>query len=141
MTDKQENKLRMYLTVSAVCESNVEVWQDNDSFKLAFEQFCQKIPMIEKLRDIQEIENAGLKAAGNNITRIRFSRNRIKAASENLRKLFHDTDNFIYNKLDKEILDFREDAPDFFYQFNAARIMLYPVSFKERKTSIPVVEN
>jgi hypothetical protein len=140
MTDKQENKLRMYLTISAVCESNVEVWQDNDSFKSAFEIFCLKIPMIEKLRDIQEIENAGLKAS-DNITRMRFSRNRIKAASENLRKIFRETDDFIYNKLDKEILDFKEDAPDFYYQFNAARIMLYPVSFKERKTSIPVVEN
>ena len=42
MTDKQENKLRMYLTVSAVCESNVEVWQDNDMFKSAFELFCLK---------------------------------------------------------------------------------------------------
>lgn len=141
MTDKQENKLRMYLTISAVCESNVEVWQDNDSFKSAFEIFCLKIPMIEKLRDIQEIESAGLKASENNITRVRFSRNRIRAASENLRKVFRETDEFIYNRLDKEILDFKEDFPDFFYQFNAARIMLYPVSFKEKKTSIPVVEN
>ncbi len=141
MTDKQENKLRMYLTISAVCESNVEVWQDNDSFKSAFEVFCLKIPMIEKLRDIQEIENAGLKACENNITRLRFSRNRIKAASENLRKLFRETDDFIFNKLDKEIIDFKEDVPDFYYQYNAARIMLYPVSFKERKTSIPVIEN
>jgi len=131
----------MYLTISAVCESNVEVWQDNDSFKSAFEVFCLKIPMIEKLRDIQEIENAGLKACENNITRLRFSRNRIKAASENLRKLFRETDDFIFNKLDKEIIDFKEDVPDFYYQYNAARIMLYPVSFKERKTSIPVIEN
>lgn len=141
MTDKQENKLRMYLTVSAVCESNVEVWQDNDSFKSAFEIFCLKIPMIEKLRDIQVIESTGLKSGENNITRMRFSRNRIKAASENLRKVFRETDEFICNRLDKEIMDFKEDAPDFFYQFNAARIMLYPVSFKERKTNIPVVEN
>lgn len=141
MTDKQENKLRMYLTVSAVCESNVEVWQDNESFKSAFEVFCLKIPMIEKLRDIQEIESAGLKACEHNITRLRFSRNRIKAASENLRRLFKETDEFIFNKLDKEILDFKEDAPDFYYQFNAARIMLYPVFFKERKMNIPVVEN
>lgn len=141
MTDKQENKLRMYLTVSAVCESNVEVWQDNDMFKSAFEIFCLKIPMIEKLRDIQEIENAGLKAVDNNITRLRFSRNRIKAASENLRRLFRETDEFIYNRLDKEISDFKEDAPDFYYQYHAARIMLYPVSFKEKKTRIPVVEN
>lgn len=141
MTDKQENKLRMYLTVSAVCESNVEVWQENDSFKAAFEAFCLKIPMIEKLRDIQEIESAGLEASENNITRQRFSRSRIKAASENLRRLFRETDEFIFNRLDKEILDFKEDAPDFYYQFNAARIMLYPVSFKEKKTNIPVVEN
>ena len=141
MTDKQENKLRMYLTISAVCESNVEVWQDNDTFKSAFEVFCLKIPMIEKLRDIQEIENAGLKTSENNITRLRFSRNRIKAASENLRKLFRETDDFIFNKLDKEIIDFKEDVPDFYYQYNAARIMLYPVSFKERKTFIPVIEN
>lgn len=141
MTDKQENKLRMYLTVSAVCESNVEVWQDNDSFKSAFEIFCLKIPMIEKLRDTQEIESTGLKAAENNVTRLRFSRHKIKTASENLRKLFRETDDFICNRLDKEILDFREDYPDFFYQYNAARIMLYPVSFKERKTNIPVVEN
>jgi hypothetical protein len=131
----------MYLTVSAVCESNVEVWHENESFKAAFESFCLKIPMIEKLRDIQEIESAGLEASENNITRVRFSRNRIKAASENLRRLFRETDEFIYNRLDKEIIDFKEDAPDFYYQFNAARIMLYPVSFKERKTNIPVVEN
>lgn len=141
MTDKQENKLRMYLTVSAVCESNVEVWQDNESFKSAFEAFCLKIPMIEKLRDIQEIESTGLKNSANNITRIRFSRNRIKVASEKLRKLFREIDEFIYNRMDKDVLDFKEDAPDFYYQYNAARIMLYPVSFKERKTAIPVVEN
>ncbi|NJK97472.1 MAG: hypothetical protein HC905_23495 [Bacteroidales bacterium] len=96
MTDKQENKLRMYLTVSAVCESNVEVWQDNESFRAVFEAFCLKIPMIEKLRDIQEIENAGLKTSENNVTRIRFSRNRIKAASENLRRVFKETDEFIF---------------------------------------------
>jgi len=141
MTDKQENKLRMYFTVSAVCESNVEVWQDNESFRSAFEAFCLKIPLIEKLRDVQEVENAGLKVSASNITRLRFSRNRIKAASDNLRKLFRDTDELIYNRLDKEILDFKEDAPDFFYQFHAARIMLYPVTFKERKSHMPLVEN
>jgi hypothetical protein len=141
MTDKQENKLRMYFTVSAVCESNVEVWQDNESFRSAFETFCLKIPLIEKLKDVQEVESAGLKVSVNNITRVRFSRNRIKAASDNLRKLFRDTDELIYNRLDKEILDFKEDAPDFFYQFHAARIMLYPVTFKERKSNMPLVEN
>lgn len=141
MTDKQENKLRMYLTVSAVCESNVEVWQDNDMFKSVFDQFCLKLPMIERLRDIQEIESAGMKAGDNNISRMRFSRNRIKAASENLRKLFRETDDFIYNRLDKELADFKDEAPDFYYQYHAARIMLYPVSFKEKKTRIPVVEN
>lgn len=141
MTDKQENKLRMYLTVSAVCESNVDVWQDNDSFRSAFEAFCQKIQMIQKLDEIQQVESAGLKAGENNITRLRFSRNRIKAAAENLRKVFRETDEFIYNRLDKEILDFKDDAPDFFYQFNAARIMLYPVAFKEKQQGIPVAEN
>jgi hypothetical protein len=141
MTDRQENKLRMYLTVSAVCESNVELWQDNDSFRSAFETFCQKIPLIQKLVEIQEIESAGLKACDNNITRLRFSRNRIKAAAENLRKIFRETDEFIYNKLDKEILDFKDDAPDFFYQFNAARIMLYPVAFGEKRTGIPLMDN
>lgn len=141
MTDKQENKLRMYLTVSAVCESNVEVWQDNESFKLTFETFCLKIPIIEKLRSVQEIESAGLKAGENNVTRLRFSRNRMKAASENLRKTFREMDDFLCNRLDKEISDFKEDAPDFFYQFSAARIMLYPVSFKEKKMNIPVTQN
>jgi len=131
----------MYFTVSAVCESNVEVWQENESFRSAFDAFCLKIPVIEKLRDSQEIENTGLKACSDNITRLRFSRNRIKATSDSLRKLFRETDELMYNRLDREILDFKDDSPDFYYQYHAARIMLYPATFKEKKSDMPLVEN
>lgn len=141
MTDKQENKLRMYYTVSAVCESNVEVWQDNESFRIAFDAFCLKIPIIEKLRDGQEIENAGLKACRDNISRLRFSRNKIKTSADNLRKIFRETDELMFNRLDKEVTDFKEDFPDFYYQYHAARIMLYPASFKEKKSKMPMVAN
>lgn len=143
MTDKQENKLRMYYTVSAVCESNVDIWGDNESFKQAYDAFRVKLPLIEKLQDVLEIENAGLDACSNNITRLRFSRGRIKAASDNLRKHFKETDELLINKMDKEIQDFKEDAPDFYYQYNAARIMLYPVNIKDSKSrlKVPMMEN
>ena len=57
MTDNQENKLRMYFTVSAVCESNTELWQDNEVFVSDFQRFKSKIPRIEKCRDQLRIEN------------------------------------------------------------------------------------
>jgi len=57
MTDNQENKLRMYFTVSAVCESNAELWQDNEVFVADFQRFKSKIPKIEVCRDQMRIEN------------------------------------------------------------------------------------
>lgn len=57
MTDNQENKLRMYFTVSAVCESNTELWQDNEIFVADFQRFKSKIPKIEYCRDQMRIEN------------------------------------------------------------------------------------
>ena len=57
MTDNQENKLRMYFTVSAVCESNAELWQDNEVFVADFQRFKLKIPKIEKCRDQMRVEN------------------------------------------------------------------------------------
>lgn len=57
MTDNQENKLRMYFTVSAVCESNTELWQDNEIFVSDFQRFKSKIPKIEYCRDQMRIEN------------------------------------------------------------------------------------
>ena len=57
MTDNQENKLRMYFTVSAICESNTELWQDNEVFVADFRRFKSKIPKIEHCRDQMKIES------------------------------------------------------------------------------------
>jgi hypothetical protein len=57
MTDNQENKLRMYFTVSAVCDNNAELWQDNEVFTSDYQKFKSKIPKIEKCRDQMKIEN------------------------------------------------------------------------------------
>ncbi|HEY4786896.1 MAG TPA: hypothetical protein VIH57_12650 [Bacteroidales bacterium] len=57
MTDNQENKLRMYFTVSAICDCNSEIWQDNEVFVADYHRFQSKIPLIEKYRDLMKIEN------------------------------------------------------------------------------------
>jgi hypothetical protein len=57
MTDNQENKLRMYFTVSAVCDSNQEIWLDNEVFTSDYQRFKSKIPKIEACRDQMRIEN------------------------------------------------------------------------------------
>jgi hypothetical protein len=57
MTDNQENKLRMYFTVSAVCDNSIELWQDNEVFVADYQRFQSKIPKIEKCRDLMRIEN------------------------------------------------------------------------------------
>jgi len=57
MTDNQENKLRMYFTVSAICDCNAELWADNEVFVADYKRFESKIPQIEKCRDLMKIEN------------------------------------------------------------------------------------
>jgi hypothetical protein len=57
MTDNQENKLRMYYTVSAVCDYHIELWQDNEVFVFDYHRFKQKIPKIEKCREQVRIES------------------------------------------------------------------------------------
>lgn len=57
MTDNKENKLRMYYTVSAVCDYHYELWQDNEVFVSDYQRFKLKIPKIEKCRDLIQIEN------------------------------------------------------------------------------------
>ena len=56
MIDKHENKLRMYFAVSAVCECNVDLWLENETFAQAYERFQLKIPEIQKCRDILALE-------------------------------------------------------------------------------------
>jgi hypothetical protein len=57
MTDNQKNKLRMYYTVSAVCDYYIDLWQDNEVFVSDYHRFKQKIPKIEKCRDLAQIES------------------------------------------------------------------------------------
>ncbi len=56
MTDKQENKLRMYYAVSAVCDTNSELWQENEAFTASYKKFQLKIPLIRKYADILKME-------------------------------------------------------------------------------------
>jgi hypothetical protein len=56
MTDKQEHKLRMYYAVSAVCETNAELWQENEAFTSSYKKFQSKIPLIQKYGDILKME-------------------------------------------------------------------------------------
>lgn len=57
MTDNQENKLRMYFTVSAICDCNAELWADNEVFVADYKRFQSKIPQIEKCRDQMKIDS------------------------------------------------------------------------------------
>jgi hypothetical protein len=57
MANSRENKLRMYYAVSAVCECNHEVWQDNEVFVADYKRFASKIPKIELCQDQLKIEN------------------------------------------------------------------------------------
>jgi hypothetical protein len=56
MMDKQENILRMYYAVSAVCDTNTEIWQDNEVFTTSYRKFQAKIPEIQKFKDIHKME-------------------------------------------------------------------------------------
>jgi hypothetical protein len=56
MTEKQENKLRMYYAVSAVCDTNSELWQENEAFTASYKKFQTKIPLIRKYADILRME-------------------------------------------------------------------------------------
>ncbi|HEX2935799.1 MAG TPA: hypothetical protein VHO72_10640 [Bacteroidales bacterium] len=56
MTDKQENRLRMYYAVSAVCDTNSELWQENEAFGASYRKFQAKIPLIRKYADILRME-------------------------------------------------------------------------------------
>jgi hypothetical protein len=56
MMDKQENILRMYYAVSAVCETNSEIWQENEVFTASYRKFQAKIPEIQKFKDVLKME-------------------------------------------------------------------------------------
>jgi hypothetical protein len=56
MMDKQENILRMYYAVSAVCETNSEIWQENEVFIASYRKFQAKIPEIQKFKDVLKME-------------------------------------------------------------------------------------
>jgi hypothetical protein len=57
MTDKQENILRMYYAVSAVCDTNIEIWQENEVFSASYRKLQTKIPEILKHREIIKMED------------------------------------------------------------------------------------
>jgi hypothetical protein len=57
MTNNQENKLRMYFTVGAVCDSNAEVLQVNEAFVIAYRKFQTNVVRIQRCHDILKIEN------------------------------------------------------------------------------------
>ncbi|HBS85561.1 MAG: hypothetical protein A2W91_17270 [Bacteroidetes bacterium GWF2_38_335] len=53
MTDRQENKLSMYLAVKLVCEDNEETWNSVPAFVYAFNEFRNK---IERLRECIRVQ-------------------------------------------------------------------------------------
>jgi hypothetical protein len=57
MTEKLENKLRMYYSVSSVCDTNTDLWQENEAFKASYAKFQSYIPVIQKYRDVLKMEN------------------------------------------------------------------------------------
>lgn len=57
MTQELENKLRMYFTVCAVCDSNTELLQENEAFKSSYIKFQSHIPAMQKYMDILKMEN------------------------------------------------------------------------------------
>jgi hypothetical protein len=57
MVNNQENVLRMYYAVCALCDTNAEIWQSNEVFSASFLKLKNKIPEIQKLTDVLKMEN------------------------------------------------------------------------------------
>lgn len=60
MTDKQENKLSMYLTTEEVLDNNNAVWSGTPAFVTAKAQFSAHIDTIEATRGGQELDRKGI---------------------------------------------------------------------------------
>lgn len=60
MTSKQENVLGMYYTVQELCNQHTDIWKSNRPFRTVFEQFQEKLPLIEQYRNTQIVNNTGI---------------------------------------------------------------------------------
>lgn len=56
MREHQENKLRMYYSVSAVCDNRPDLWCENEAFLEIYSKFRSKIPQIKRCKDILTVE-------------------------------------------------------------------------------------
>lgn len=56
MREHQENKLRMYYSVSAVCDNRPDLWCENEAFIETYSKFRSKIPQIKRCKDILLVE-------------------------------------------------------------------------------------
>ena len=56
MREHQENKLRMYYSVSAVCDNRPDLWCENEAFLETYSKFRSKIPQIKRCKDILTVE-------------------------------------------------------------------------------------
>jgi hypothetical protein len=60
MTVNQENKIRMFYAVSAVCECNTELWDENEAFAGNYKNFLSKISQIKQWKDQLLIESISM---------------------------------------------------------------------------------
>lgn len=118
MTDKQENELRMYYTVSAVCDANTEIWESNEVFSASYKKFRSKIPEIRKYNDLCRIESIAsetFKSIEKN------ERKKSKTNSDFLKKYIKEAREVLKENLDMEIAFFKNSDPDFYNLYKAAR--------------------
>jgi hypothetical protein len=115
MMDKQENILRMYCAVCAVCDTCSEIWQENEVFTTSFRKFQAKIPEIEKYRDLLKMEFIASETL-KSIDRIELEENAFLIASkllsfaksnnnEQLLTEIHDNRNKLYKSSDNELIE------------------------------------
>jgi hypothetical protein len=207
-----ENKIGMFFTVSAVCESNAEVWQDNEVFTGNYKKFLSNISQIKICKDlllletisletfksvdrieleeyaffisgklarfasetnnelilnetrnyrknlsnmndlellwvcsklsntclsnISILENYGItsdsiadiqqlsSAFSIGVNRTKSSHSKTKSVRENIKKLVMDTEDLVKDKLDKNVEFFKNSNPEFYTQYQVARIIV-----------------
>lgn len=212
MMENQENKIRMFYTVSAVCECNAELWQENEAFAGNYKKILSKISQIKNYKDLLLVETVSMETfksvdrveleefgfylscklklfaneTGNNtlldevrnhrknlssatdlellticsklsnscftnlalldnygissdsiadlqqlsssfssgVNRTKSSYSKTKSAKENLKKLVNDAEEILKDKLDSDIDFFKNSNPEFYNQYNVARILI-----------------
>lgn len=60
MMENQENKIRMFYTVTAVCECNTQLWQENEVFAGNYKKFLSQISQIKNCKDQLLVETISM---------------------------------------------------------------------------------